>query len=65
MSRRSTVGPLTIGIVLMLLLLTLAVGFNLLNEWLVDIAYTDYMGGGKYNLLRNRDFFAASVRYSF
>ena len=46
-------------------ILTLGVGFNLLNEWIIDIAYTDYMGGGKYNLLRNRDFFSASVRYSF
>ena len=45
--------------------LTIGLGFNLLNEWLIDFAYTDYMGGGKYNLLRNRDFFAASVRYSF
>jgi len=45
--------------------LTVAVAFNLLNEWVVDLAYTDYMGGGKYNLLRNRDFFAASISYSF
>ncbi len=44
---------------------TVGVGFNLLNEWIIDLAYTDYMGGGRYNLLRNRDFFAASVRYSF
>jgi hypothetical protein len=46
-------------------IITVGVGFNLLNEWVIDIAYTDYMGGGRYNLLRNRDFFAASVRYSF
>jgi hypothetical protein len=45
--------------------MTVGVGFNLLNEWLIDLAYTDYMGGGKYNLVRNRDFFAASIRYSF
>jgi hypothetical protein len=44
---------------------TVGLGFNLLNEWIIDIAYTDFMGGGKYNLLRNRDFFAASIRYSF
>jgi len=45
--------------------LTLGVGFNLLNEWIVDFAYTSYHGAGKYNLLKNRDFFAASIRYSF
>lgn len=46
-------------------ILTTAVSFNLLNEWVVDLSWTNYMGGGKYHLLRNRDFFAASVRYSF
>ena len=45
--------------------LTIGVGFNYLDKWIFDLAYTDYEGGGRYNLLRNRDFFAASVRYSF
>lgn len=45
--------------------LTAGVAFNLLNEWIVDVAYTDYSGGGRYNLLRSRDFIAASVSYSF
>ncbi len=45
--------------------LTLGVGFNLLNRWVIDVAYTDYSGGGRYNLLQSRDFFAASVSYSF
>jgi len=45
--------------------LTLGLGFNLLNEWVVDFAYTSYMGAGSYNSLKNRDFFAASVSYSF
>ena len=44
---------------------TVGVAFNYLNTWVIDFAYTDYSGGGKYNLLRSRDFFAASVRYSF
>ena len=44
---------------------TAGLGFNYLNKWVIDFAYTDYMGGGKYNLLQNRDFFAASVSYSF
>ncbi|NNE04232.1 MAG: DUF1302 domain-containing protein [Xanthomonadales bacterium] len=45
--------------------ITIGVGFNYLDKWIFDFAYTDYKGGGRYNLLRNRDFFAASVRYSF
>ncbi|MDT8319453.1 MAG: DUF1302 domain-containing protein [Xanthomonadales bacterium] len=45
--------------------LTLGLAFNYLNQWVVDFAYTTYSGGGKYNLLDNRDFFAASVSYSF
>ena len=45
--------------------LTAGVAFNLLNEWVIDLSYTDYSGGGRYNLLRSRDFFGASVAYSF
>ena len=45
--------------------LTFGVGFNYLQEWVFDLAYTSYMGGGKYNRLYDRDFFSASVRYSF
>ena len=44
---------------------TLGVGFNYLQKWVFDLAYTRYAGGGRYNLLRDRDFYAASVRYSF
>ena len=45
--------------------LTAGVAFNLLNEWVIDLSYTDYSGGGRYNLLRSRDFFGASVSYAF
>jgi hypothetical protein len=45
--------------------ITLGVGFNYLQKWIFDLAYTNYSGGGKYNLLYDRDFYAASVRYSF
>jgi hypothetical protein len=45
--------------------LTLGVAFNYLNEWVFDLAYTAYSGGGTYNLFENRDFFSASVSYSF
>jgi hypothetical protein len=45
--------------------LTLGLQFNYLNEWIFDFAYTTYMGAGLHNELKNRDFFSASVRYSF
>lgn len=45
--------------------LTFGASFNYLNRWVVDIAYTNYMGGGMFNLLSDRDFYAASVSYSF
>jgi hypothetical protein len=45
--------------------LTMGVGFNYLQKWVFDLAYTDYSGGGQYNLLQDRNFYAASVRYSF
>ena len=44
---------------------TLGLAFNYLQKWVFDLAYTNYSGGGKYNLLYDRDFYAASVRYSF
>lgn len=45
--------------------LTLGLGFNYLNRWVVDLAYTTYSGAGRYNQLKNRDFVAASISYSF
>jgi hypothetical protein len=45
--------------------LTLGLGFSYLNRWVVDLAYTTYSGAGTYNLLKNRDFIAASISYSF
>ena len=45
--------------------LSVGVGFNYLQEWIVDLSYTRFSGAGRYNELRDRDFFSASVRYSF
>lgn len=45
--------------------LTIGTSFNYLNRWFVDLAYTNYMGGGMFNLLSDRDFYEASVSYSF
>ena len=45
--------------------LTLGLGFQYrINlEW--DLAYTRYFGAGRYNLINDRDFLAANVKYSF
>jgi hypothetical protein len=44
---------------------TVGLGFNYLQEWIFDLAYTAYFGAGNANQLQDRDFIAASVRYSF
>jgi hypothetical protein len=44
---------------------TVGVSFNYLEQWLFDFSYTNYFGAGHYNLSQDRDFLAASVRYSF
>jgi hypothetical protein len=36
-----------------------------LQQWVMNVSYTSYFGGGKYNLLTDRDFIGASVSYSF
>jgi hypothetical protein len=45
--------------------LTLGVSANLRNTWEADLSYTEYGGAGRYNDLTDRDFIAASVKYSF
>lgn len=44
---------------------TLGVAFSYLQSWGFDLSYTSFFGGGRYNLLSDRDFISASVRYSF
>jgi hypothetical protein len=36
-----------------------------LEEWEADISYTNFFGAGKYNLLNDRDFVSATIKYSF
>ncbi|MBV8306055.1 MAG: DUF1302 family protein, partial [Gammaproteobacteria bacterium] len=45
--------------------LTLGLEGNLRAKWDLDVSYTQYGGAGQYNLLRDRDFVAASIKYSF
>ncbi|MES2489577.1 MAG: DUF1302 domain-containing protein [Pseudomonadota bacterium] len=44
---------------------SLSFGFRFRNEISTEIGYTNYFGGGKENLLADRDFVDASVKYSF
>ena len=45
--------------------ITLGANFSLLSRWGVNFAYTNFFGGGKNNLLKDRDFVSAAISYSF
>ncbi len=45
--------------------ITLGVGATYQNSWVADLAYTNFFGAGTQNLLKDRDFFAFSLSYSF
>ena len=45
--------------------LTLGLGFQYQISWEWDLSYTRYFGAGRYNLIHDRDFLAANVKYSF
>ena len=45
--------------------LTLGVEANYLNRWSLDLSYTNYFGGGQFNLISDRDFVALVAKYSF
>ncbi|HED13041.1 MAG TPA: DUF1302 domain-containing protein [Gammaproteobacteria bacterium] len=45
--------------------LTLGVATTWQQKWVFDISYTKYSGAGRYNLINDRDFIAASIKYSF
>ena len=44
---------------------TLGLGASYLDRWQADVSYTRFAGAGRYNLLRDRDFISATVKYSF
>jgi hypothetical protein len=44
---------------------TLGITASTREKWDVDVSYTHYGGAGQYNLLDDRDFIAASVKFSF
>jgi hypothetical protein len=45
--------------------LTLGTGFVYRIQWEFDVSYTSFFGAGRYNLLNDRDFIAASIKYTF
>ena len=45
--------------------LTLGLGFDYLSKLEFDLSWTTYGGAGRYNLINDRDFVAANVKYSF
>lgn len=44
---------------------TLGLAANYQNQWELDFSYTNYGGAGRYNLINDRDFVAAVVKYSY
>ncbi len=44
---------------------TLGLGATYQNVYSADISYTRYFGAGRYNLINDRDFIAANIKYSF
>lgn len=45
--------------------LNLAVEFTYRNAWSLELRYVNFFGGGVYHLISDRDYAAATVRYSF
>jgi hypothetical protein len=45
--------------------LTVGLATNYLNAWEVEVSYTNYSGASRYNLINDRDFIGAFIRYSF
>ncbi|PTY05776.1 hypothetical protein DB347_15560 [Opitutaceae bacterium EW11] len=39
--------------------------FTWQNAWSFEVRYVNYFGGGRYNLLGNRDYVASTLKYSF
>jgi hypothetical protein len=44
---------------------TIGTEANYLSNWVFDIAYTSFFGGGSFNLIHDRDFVQVAARYSF
>jgi hypothetical protein len=45
--------------------LTVGAEFTFQNQWSLELRYVNYFGGGDYNLISDRDYVSATVKYSF
>ncbi len=45
--------------------LTLGLGLQYRINWELDFSYSSFFGADRYNLLNDRDFVAATIKYSF
>jgi len=45
--------------------LTVGLSMDYQNQWQFDLSYTNFSGAGRYNLINDRDFVGAFVKYSF
>lgn len=44
---------------------TLGADFTFQNQWTLELRYVNFSGAGSYNLLSDRDFVSATMKYSF
>jgi hypothetical protein len=44
---------------------TLGADFTYLNSWAVELRYVNFSGASRYNLIADRDYVSATVKYSF
>lgn len=45
--------------------ISLGLGATYQQNWSANLQYTNYFGGGRYNLINDRDFVSINVKYSF
>jgi hypothetical protein len=45
--------------------ITLGADFTYQNAWACEVRYVNFTGGGKYNLLSDRDYVSVTLKYSF
>ncbi|HVU32838.1 MAG TPA: DUF1302 domain-containing protein [Opitutaceae bacterium] len=45
--------------------ITASVEFSYRNAWALELRYVNFFGGGRYNLLGDRDYVASTIKYSF
>ena len=45
--------------------LTVGADFTFQNQWAFEVRYVNYFGGGTYNLISDRDYVSATLKFSF